>query len=165
MMEVMRRPARHVLVALVLAFGAVNLPAPVSAGTGASPRPIAYIEIPALGVRQPVLSGITDAVYDRGVGHWPGTALPGQDGKMVLGGHRTVKPRPFWDIQKLRRGDLILLTRRGRTYTYAVTGYRVVRNDATWILDQTSDPVLTIFTCHPRGSTRFRYVVNAALRP
>lgn len=126
---------------------------------------IGKLEIPALGVSQTVRSGITDRQFDRGVGWWPGTALPGEEGNMVLAGHRTVRPRPFWDIQKLRAGDEILVTRRGTVHRYVVTRARVVRNDATWILDQTEDATLTMFTCHPRGSTRQRYVVTASLSP
>lgn len=127
--------------------------------------PVAVIEIPRLNVRENVWSGVTDAQFDKGVGYWPGTALPGQEGNMVIGGHRTARPRPFWDIQKLRAGDAVYLTRKGRTYTYEVTRYRVVAASATWIINQTSDATLTLFTCHPRGTTRQRYVVNARLIP
>lgn len=84
---------------------------------------------------------------------------------IVLAGHRTVRPRPLRGIQKLCAGHEILVTRRGTVHRYVVTRARVVRNDATWILDQTEDATLTMFTCHPRGSTRQRYVVNASLVP
>ena len=126
---------------------------------------IGRVEIPALGVTQTIRSGITDRQFNRGIGWWPGTAMPGEQGNMVLAGHRTVRPRPLWDIQKLRAGDEILVTRRGTVHRYVVTRARVVRNDATWILDQTEDATLTMFTCHPRGSTRQRYVVTASLVP
>lgn len=128
-------------------------------------RPVGTIVIPKLKVRQPILSGVTNAVFDRGVGYWPGTALPGQEGNMVLGGHRTAGARPFYDIQKLAVGDPILITRGGRTFTYLVNGSKIVKPTATWILDQTADSTLTLFSCHPRGSTRQRYVVTATLQP
>lgn len=126
---------------------------------------IGKMEIPALGVTHTIRSGMTDRQFDRGMGWWPGTALPGEEGNMVLAGHRTVRPRPLWDVQKLRAGDEIIVTRRGARHRYLVTRTRVVRNDATWILDQTENATLTMFTCHPRGSTRQRYVVTASLAP
>jgi sortase (surface protein transpeptidase) len=39
----------------------------------------------------------------------------------------------------------------------------IVKPTSVWILNQTSDRTLTIFTCHPRGTTRQRYVVVARL--
>lgn len=135
-----------------------------SSGHKVSARAIGTISIPKLNVRQPILTGITNAVFDKGVGYWPGTALPGQLGNMVLGGHRTAGVRPFYDIQKLVPGDPIIITRGGREYTYIVDGSKIVRPTATWILNQTPDSTLTIFSCHPRGTVRQRYVVTATLQ-
>ena len=132
---------------------------------GAAPRQLGSISIPRLNVTSPIYSGATNAVYDRGVGHFPGTALPGQWGNVVLGGHRTVNPRPFYDIQKLVKGDQILVTRAGRTYEYVVSKTMIVKPTSVWILNQSAERSLTIFTCHPRGSARQRYVVMATLRP
>lgn len=137
-----------------------------TAGKVSAPaRRLGTISIPKLKVRQPILSGVSLPVFDHGIGHWPGTALPGQAGNMVLGGHRTSAMRPFYDIQKLAVGDPIIVTRSGRTYTYVVSGSKIVKPTATWILRQTPDSTLTLFSCHPRGSVRQRYVVTATLRP
>ena len=125
---------------------------------------IGTVSIPRLNLVSPVYSGTSDAVYDMGVGHWPGTALPGQRGNVVLGGHRTASPRPFFDIQSILVGDSILVRRGGRTHEYVVTRTLVVKPTSVWILNQSAARTLTIFTCHPRGSTRQRYVVMAKLR-
>lgn len=125
---------------------------------------IASISIPKLKVSQTIYSGVTNAVFDRGVGYWPGTALPGQEGNMVLGGHRTSGTHPFYDIQKLVPGDTILVTRGGQVFTYVVNGSKIVKPTATWILNQTPTSTLTLFSCHPRGSVRQRYVVTASLQ-
>lgn len=143
---------------------AVTTAAEIPSGAPAA-RGVGTISIPRLNVRQRILSGVTDSVFDMGVGHWPGTALPGQQGNMVLGGHRTAATRPFYDIQKLSVGDAIRIVRGGRTYTYTVSGTKIVKPTATWILKQTPDSTLTLFTCHPRGSIRQRYVVTAKLKP
>ena len=171
----MRRPVRTILLAAVAA--SLVVPGTASAKNDATrndspptrPRPdatkrIGNISIPKLGVTQTIYSGVTNSVFDLGVGYWPGTALPGQNGNMVLGGHRTAGARPFYDIQKLRIGDPIVVTRGNRTYTYVVNGSKIVRPTATWILNQTESSTLTLFSCHPRGSVRQRYVVTASLQ-
>lgn len=154
--------------ALTVAVLAASPVAPAGAERGTQPARdtvIGTVEIPVLGVTQTIRSGITDRQFNRGMGWWPGTALPGEEGNMVLAGHRTARPRPLWDIQKMKVGDEILVTRHGSRHRYVVTRTRVVRNDALWITDQTEDATLTMFTCHPRGSTRQRYVVTASLAP
>lgn len=148
---------------LALAVLCIASLVPADASATARPR-IGSVSIPRLNLVSPVYSGTTDAVYDMGVGHWPGTAMPGQWGNVVLGGHRTVEPRPFFDIQKLLVGDSIFVTRGRRTHEYVVTRTLVVKPTAVWILNQSAERTLTIFTCHPRGSTRQRYVVMAKLR-
>lgn len=170
----MRRPARTIMLAVVAATLAI--PGNVAARGGSpaiessarpnpvTPRRIGNISIPKLNVSQPIYSGVTEKVFDIGIGYWPGTALPGQEGNMVLGGHRTSGARPFYDIQKLAVGDPIIITRGGRKYTYVVNGFRIVKPTATWILNQTSARTLTMFSCHPRGSIRQRYVVTASLQ-
>jgi sortase A len=102
-------------------------------------------------------------IFDLGVGQWPGTPRPGQRGNIVLGGHRTAATRPFLDIDKLRSGDIIELHSKGQVHKYKVTGHLIVKPTAIWITDPTSAPTLTLFACHPKGSTAKRYVVRASL--
>ena len=108
--------------------------------------------------------GITDDVFDRGVGQWPGSAKPGTRGNLVLGGHRTSAQRPFSNIDKLRRGDIISISVGVKTLKYVVTGHSIVKPTAVWITKQTPNATLTIFSCHPKGKTTSRYVVRAVLR-
>lgn len=138
--------------------------AAVSSASESASRRLGSLSIPRLNLSSPIFSGTSDAVYRRGVGHFPGSAMPGERGNVVLGGHRTTAPRPFYDIQHLVKGDRISITRGGRTFQYVVSRTFVVKPTAVWILNQTAERTLTIFTCHPRGSTRQRYVVVAKLR-
>jgi sortase A len=48
-------------------------------------------------------------------------------------------------------------------FTYHVTEMFVVNPDAMWITDQKPGRTLTIFTCHPIGSSAQRLVVRANL--
>src|SRR5207302_6322841 len=61
-----------------LAPAALNLP------RGA----IGRVEIPKVGVSQPVFEGTSLDVLANGPGHWTGTAMPGDNGNTVFAGHR-----------------------------------------------------------------------------
>ena len=108
--------------------------------------------------------GITDDVIDRGVDQWPGTAKPGTRGNLVLGGHRTSAQRQFADIDRLRGGDVILISVGARTHKYVVTGHMIVKPTSVWITEQTTSATMTLFSCHPKGKVTSRYVVRAVLQ-
>jgi sortase A len=124
---------------------------------------VGHIEIPKLGLSVPLRQGITLTQIDRGPSHWPGTAMPGQIGNVVVAGHRVTHTRPFRHIDDLVDGDEVVFTVDGQRWTYVVTGHEVVTPKALWIVDQTPTPTATLFACHPPGSARYRYVVRLAL--
>lgn len=124
---------------------------------------IGRIQIPKTGVDQVVREGIEQMVIDRGPAHWPGTAAFGGWGNVVLAGHRSTRTEPFLRNAELAAGDEILLSDPTGTYHYAVTGVEVVPATALWIVDQHPGRTLTIFTCHPIGSSAERLVVHAEL--
>ena len=47
------------------------------------------IAIPKLGIDTPLLEGIRLTTLDNSPGHWPGSAMPGEVGNVVVAGHRT----------------------------------------------------------------------------
>lgn len=124
---------------------------------------VGQLTIPRLKVKTTIYKGITDTQFNRGVGYWPGTALPGARGNLVVGGHRTAAHRPFYNIEQMKIGDLITVSRPGKSFTYKVSKVFVVRPSDVWIVKPTPKATLTLFTCHPRGSTSKRYVVRATL--
>lgn len=123
------------------------------------------IEIPAIGVVKSMYEGITLTTLDHGPGHWPGTAMPGQFGNVVIAGHRVSHDKPFRNLDQLVVGDDVILTTDDGRFVYKVTGTDIVFPDALWIADQTPDYTATLFACHPAGSTRQRIVVHLALSP
>ncbi|MDH5373261.1 MAG: class E sortase, partial [Acidimicrobiia bacterium] len=125
---------------------------------------VARLEISAIGVDEVVRQGVDLSVIDRGVAHWSGTAGPGASGNMVLAGHRTVKTAPFYDLDQLVPGDMVTITGMdGRVADYEVTETIIVKPEDMWITDQTTEPTLTMFACHPKGSATHRIVVRADL--
>jgi sortase A len=124
-----------------------------------------FIEIPKIGLTQPILEGIELSVLDNGIGHWPGTAMPGQKGNVVLAGHRVSHTRPFRNIDQLGDGDEVFMTINGAKFRYVVSGHEIVTPDQVRIVDQTPDATATLFACHPPGSTEFRWVTYLKYTP
>ncbi len=122
---------------------------------------IGELVIPALLLTQTIYQGVTLPTLDKGVGYWPGTAMPGHVGNVVLGGHRTSKQKPFRNIDVLVPGDEVYLTTAEGTFVYAVTGTQIIEPTETWIINQSDSATLTLFACHPPHSTKQRIAVFA----
>lgn len=120
---------------------------------------LGILEIPKLGVTKTLYEGVALPTLDNGPGHWPGTAMPGHVGNVVVGGHRTSKDRPFRNIDQLVIGDEVIFNTAEGRFVYKVTKTQIVTPDAIWIIDQTAAFTATLFACHPVGSTRERYIV------
>lgn len=123
------------------------------------------IEIPKLNVTKSIYEGITLTTLNHGPGHWPGTAMPGSQGNVVIAGHRVSHDKPFRNLDKLMPGDQVIMTTDAGRFVYQVTGTDIVYPDALWIVDQTADYTGTLFACNPPGSTKQRIVVHLAYVP
>ncbi len=143
------------------------LPTPVEPPANPyAPEPkvvLGAIEIPRLGLAVPLNQGISLQSIDRGPSHWPGTALPGDPGNVVIAGHRVTQTAPFRNIDQLEAGDTVVFTVGNERSTYRVTGSEIVTPDAMRIVEQTPESTATLFACHPPGSATYRYVVKLAL--
>ncbi len=110
-----------------------------------------------------IAEGVDHGTLKRAVGHIPGTALPGEDGNIVLAAHRDTYFRPLRNIQK---GDEIALTTWSGAYRYRVESIQIVGPDDVRVLRPTSLPTLTLVTCYPFyfvGSAPKRFIVRAGL--
>ena len=68
---------------------------------------VGRIEIPRLHVSTIVFEGTGDNVLSIGVGHLTGTALPGDQGNVVLAAHRDTFFRPLRSVHKCDRIDVV----------------------------------------------------------
>jgi sortase A len=121
------------------------------------------ISIPKVGLDAELHSGIRLTTLDRGPGHWPGTAMPGEIGNVVVAGHRTSHGAEFRHLDALVPGDEVVFSTVDGDFAYHVTGTQIVTPDSLWIVDPTDTPTATLFACHPLGSTAERIVVSLAL--
>ena len=97
-------------------------------------EPLGRIAIPKIKVKYAFLQGTADDTLKRGPGHYAGTAMPGQDDTVGIAGHRTTYDAPFRNLDKLDKGDPIVLTMPYGTFTYRVTGHRIVKPQDTSVL-------------------------------
>ena len=121
------------------------------------------IEIPKINLSAAMFEGIRLTTLDRGPGHWPGTAMPGAAGNVVVAGHRTSHSKPFRHLEMLAPGDEVIFNTSEGRFVYNVTSTEVVYPDAVHIIDQTVDHTATLFACHPVGSTKQRIVIHLAM--
>jgi sortase A len=124
---------------------------------------IGQLEIPAIGLARTMFEGIRLSTLDNGPGHWPGTAMPGELGNVVLAGHRVSKHADFRQLDRLAPGDDVIMSTLSGRHVYRVTGTEIVMPDAIWIVEQTHARTATLFACHPPGSVRERIVVHLEL--
>jgi sortase A len=126
--------------------------------------PMAILRISKVNLEVPVLEGTDDLTLNRGVGHIPGTGLPGEEGNIAIAGHRDGFFRVLKDIGP---GDLIEIMTANRMDIYTVDQIVLtVPNDVSVLLPRPR-PSLTLVTCYPFyfiGSAPKRYIVEASLK-
>lgn len=139
-----------------------------------SPEP--RLIIPKLNIDVPVAFNINYndvmAAMNNGVAQFsiPGAnALPGQIGNLVISGHSAgdiYSSNPykfiFSGLERLVPGDLIYVNYESVRYTYQVTGSETVEpTNVQALIYETDKPMLTLITCTPLGTSRYRLLVSA----
>jgi sortase A len=118
------------------------------------------ITISSIYLDYPLINGDEDDDLSEGVGHDPGTALPGEKDNVVLTGHRDTV---FRNLGKLKIGDIITIETYYGDFKYKVAGTRVVKEDDTTVIVKSGKEMLTMYTCYPFeyiGNPKERYVVT-----
>lgn len=114
----------------------------------------------------------TQKVLDKnGIGHYPGTQMPGQVGNFAVAAHRTTHGAPFKPLASLQVGDKIYVQTQDGYYTYVFRGLEYVRPTGVGVLDPVpqfsgiapTDRILTMTSCNPMFSAAERIIAYAAL--
>jgi sortase A len=141
--------------------------------------PVFRMSLPTIGRNGfTVVEGVGTDQLASGPGHYPECRIgfpkplctegdeiwPGQVGRTIISGHRTTHDHPFYDLDKMRRGDKILFETKWGDFTYLVTRTTIVPENSLEIADPESDkPELALTTCNPKFSAAERLVVFAEL--
>ena len=124
---------------------------------------IGSLTIPVLNRKLTILQGTGDKELKKGVGHFIKSVLPGEKDNCVISGHRETA---FRQLDKLKIGDIIIVQTSAGTFTYEVSGTRIVHKDDRTVIVPTKNAVLTLTTCYPFnfiGNAPDRYIVSAVL--
>src|SRR5215469_13993837 len=109
-------------------------------------EPVGEIEVPRLALKAVILQGDSSQVLRRGVGHLPGTPMPGEPGNVALAGHRDSFFRP---LRGIHPGDIITLSIDTGTFHYKVDSTSVVSSRDVGVLRASGRNELTLVTCFP----------------
>jgi sortase A len=117
----------------------------------------------------PIFEGVKSKQLNSGIGHYPQSQIPGEEGNFSLFGHRNSNGQPFINIQNLQIGDEVIVETKDFWFVYTLKHDKIVRPSAIWVTGvnrlpelelATDDPykVITLITCEPRHSTAKRWV-------
>jgi sortase A len=126
-------------------------------------QPLGRLEIPSIDLSAVFIEGADNRTLRRGIGHIPGTALPGTVGDVALSAHRDTF---FRRLGELSNGDAIWITTLRGRYKYVVESSHIVEVDQWLTVRKISPPTLTLVTCYPFyyvGPAPKRFIVHAAL--
>ena len=122
---------------------------------------IGRIVIPRLGVNMIVVNGTDTDTLKKGPGRYLGTSMPGQGQLVYIAGHRTTYGAPFAKIDEMRPGDRFRIEMPYATFTYEVTGHRIVDDQDLSVLESKGFEQVALQACHPRFFATQRYIVYA----
>ena len=132
--------------------------------------------IPKINVDVPIHFGISlsevMSAMNNGVAHYRiagASSYPGEIGNTVITGHSAgdiYSSNPykyiFSGLERLEDGDLIYINYNSVRYTYRVVKKEVVDpSNVAALVVNTDKPLLTLVTCTPLGTSRYRLLVTA----
>jgi sortase A len=142
--------------------GIIKQVVPVAIPTPGPQQPIRIV-IPSIKVDSIIAEGDDWEALKKGAGHHIGSANPGQRGNLIISGHDDVFGEVFRYIGDLKTGDEIQIYSKEAKFTYVVKNKRIVEPTEVSVLQQTTEPTLTLITCHPYLVDTQRMVVFAQL--
>ncbi|MDD3035591.1 MAG: sortase [Candidatus Saccharimonadaceae bacterium] len=170
----------HLLVSNILTYvspGNINPQNIIINPSDITVGPESRLIIPKINVDVPVIYNVGND-YDsqmtamtKGVSHFaiPGAGShPGQIGNTVISGHSSNDLFDkgdykfiFVQLDKLEPGDTVYANYESKRYTYTVTKKEVVNpNEVNKLVYTTTKPILTLLTCTPVGTSKYRLLVT-----
>lgn len=141
-----------------------------------SPELPTKIEIPSIKLSQPVANpastdiAVLDSALLKGPVRYPSSSKLGEGGNLIMFGHSSYLPivnnqafKAFDDIQKLNKGDQILVTGEDHVFVYAVESVESKSAIDDYIPLDVEGSKLTLATCDSFGTKSDRFVVTATL--
>jgi sortase A len=159
---------------VVIEAGEVKVPDSFQPEPG---HPAFKLRIPRIDFDQIVVEGVGIDDLHKGPGHYPSCRpgfdhplctefdemWPGENGRVIVSGHRTTYGAPFYNLDKLKPGDKVITETKWGEFTYEVTQTDIVQPDSLAIAIQNDTAEIVLTTCNPRFSAAQRLIVYAKL--
>ena len=126
---------------------------------------IGIMKIPKLDLKVAVGEGIDNNTLKYAVGHFEGTAMPGEKGNFAVAGHRSYTYSDYFNrLDELNIGDdIIVMTKKGE-FTYKIYEKKVVEPTEVSVLDKTKEATVTLVTCTPIRVATHRLIIKGKLQ-
>jgi sortase A len=146
---------------------------PVVAKAPGNAQKFGILYVPRFGAtwERPIAQGVgvADVLDAIGVGHYPGTAMPGQVGNFAIAAHRHAYGGGFENLHLLHVGDNVYVGTKDGWYEYTFRDIEYVQPTQVNVLQPVPmqpgvapvDRILTMTTCNPFFSTAERMVAYA----
>jgi sortase A len=126
---------------------------------------IGILTIPKIDLKVAIGEGVDNSVLKYAVGHFKGTAMPGDKGNFCVAGHRSYTYSEYFNrLGEIKNGDIIYVQTQNGTYNYKVYNINVVTPDHVEVLKATQDATMTLITCTPIRIATHRLIINAKLQ-
>ena len=127
------------------------------------PEEINRLRIDTIGVNMPLIESRDVTALNKGGWIFPNTSTPDKGGNTVIFGHRFRYLPPisntFYALDKINIGDTFDVRWNDEQITYKVTEIKTIEPTDWSVVEQTENPRITLITCAPLFSTRYRLVV------
>jgi len=124
---------------------------------------IGRIRVPRIGLNMVLVDGTGHETLKKGPGRYLGSFMPGENRLVYVAGHRTTYLAPFSHIDALRKGDAVTLQVPYGTFSYRISGHRIVGAEDVSVLRSPRYERLILQACHPRFFATHRYLQYARL--
>jgi len=141
-----------------MAFLARRLRSDLDRGKGAG-----RLKIDRIDADYVIANGSDRATLRKGPAIYDDVPFPGAPGTTAIAGHRTTYGAPFRKIDKIKRGDEIVVEMRYGTFTYEVEKTQIVKPTALEVIRRVSYDRLVLSACHPLYSAAKRIIVFGRL--
>ncbi|TFB87759.1 class E sortase [Cryobacterium algoricola] len=144
---------------------------PVVAVAPAEAQPFAVLYVPRYGAAysRTIAEGVGLNVLNSprlGIGHYPGTQMPGEVGNFVVAAHRSANGGGMHLINELQLGDPIFVQTADGYYTYRFRDLEYVQPTDVGVLAAVphapgataTDRIITLTSCNPLYSTAERII-------
>lgn len=125
---------------------------------------IGIMTIPKIDLEVAIGEGVDMTTLKYALGHFPNTAMPGEQGNFAVAGHRSYTYNKYFNrLNEMKIGDDIIVTSLEGKFTYKVANIRIVEPEEVSVLSATDRSTITLVTCTPVRVATHRLIIKGTL--